>query len=239
MHTRSSPLVVALVLALGACSHGGGERAVAPTGSSTVPTPAPAPTTGPTAAPPAADVLHRVALGPGDVAGGITVSPVQDGGTTADATLDMCGFDFASEAARTDKLENEALAADNESVFDNENVVYESAATARGALQELRAAVGGCPPGEYRVSKVDGVPEHRSSFTMAPENGLDGLVADHVAFDETDTAKDGQSGSYGAVFQRRGRVVTAVYGEGVATLLPYARTLAARLAALTPADAGE
>lgn len=197
-------------------------------------------TTTPAATADGAAVLAKVTLKTADVPAGFTVDLMEDGDkVTNQVTLDLCEYNFTSEQQRTARLQNVAGKGEDVGLFSNENVVYRNAAAARGALEELRAAIAQCPQDKFLKSNIQGVPPLKSTLVIVPDGQLGSLATDHVAFTQTTTSEDGESETFVVIFQRRGRVLAAVYGDTVPPLLPYARILAERLSALSPAEAGE
>ena len=154
-------------------------------------------------------------------------------------TLDLCGADFPSENLRTSRLQQIAKDASNTTVVNDENVRYRSASAAAEALTELRQAVVGCDPSTFVDSHVSGVPALRYQLALMPESQLPDLAQDHVGISATLVAQSGETVSTALIYQRRGAVLVGVYGPTVEQVLPFAKTVATRLAALTADQAGQ
>lgn len=229
-------LVATLVLSGAACSDGAKEEARTPLTTQTTE----ATDANPTRAPQAGPVLQKVALVDDDFPDGVQLE-LMEGGDDVEGrvTLDMCGYEFTTEAARTERYQTEASDARGTRVVSNEGVLYKSAQDAGAALEELRISIRECPKGRPVESSVEGVPPLVYDLTLAPEQGLKDLAADRVAVAAVLRDDQGRSATYGLVYQRRGRVLVGLYGDSVAAVLPYARLAAQRLAALSAEEAGE
>ena len=186
------------------------------------------------------EALRAISLRANDLPSGTTLSLIAGGDQVAgQVTLDMCGAEFPSESARVARLQQSARDAGGKPVVTNENVLYRSPRDATEALNEVRTIVGRCPPNEFKSSHVEGIPPLRYQLQVAPDAQLGTLSADHVAVNVVLTARDGRTDSTSAVYQRRGAVLGAVYGPSLGQILPFAHIITGRLAALTPAQAGE
>ena len=154
-------------------------------------------------------------------------------------TLNMCGYQFSTEAARAERYQTEASDAQGARVVANEGVLYKSAQDARTALEELRTAIRECPKDRPVESRVAGMPPFIYDLSLTPEQELEGLAADRVALTVILRDDQGPRATFGLVYQRRGRVFVGLYSESVAEVLPYAEVAAKRLAALSAEEAGE
>lgn len=133
-------------------------------------------------------------------------------GANGFVTLDMCGYRFTSEAARTDRLQVNYDRAGAAIKYSNEVVSYLPGGT-RLALRELNHAVNHCPSGPV-PSTVKGVPPLTYRMTRLSTTGLlPGAVALRVKVSgvykgkrlvETDVA----------IYQVRGNVLSGLYAYG-------------------------
>lgn len=194
----------------------------------------------PTSAPQAVAVLQKVTLVENDLPKGLELELIEGGDEVEGrVTLDMCGYQFTTEQARAERYQIEASDAQGNRVVSNEGVLYKSAKDASAAMEELRASIRECPKGRPVESPVEGVPPLTYDLTLAPEQELADLAADRVALTAAVREKEGQSATFGLVYQRRGRVLVGLYDGSVASVRPYARVVAQRLAALSAEEAGE
>lgn len=229
-------LVAGLVSTGTACSDDGADEAGAPvttqTTEATDATSATAPRTGP--------VLQKVALVESDLPQGVQLELVEGGDEVEGrVTLDMCGYQFTTEQARAERYQIEASDDQGARVVSNEGVLYESAQDAAAAMEELRTSIRECPEDRPVRSAVEGVPPLTYDLTLVPEEEMEDLVADRVALSAVLRDEEGQSATFGLVYQRRGRVLVGLYDGSVASVLPYAKLVAQRLAALSAEQAGE
>ncbi|HUR19050.1 MAG TPA: hypothetical protein VMZ51_08995 [Acidimicrobiales bacterium] len=141
------------------------------------------------------------------------------------------------EQARAERYQIEAFDAQGNRVVSNEGVLYKSAKDASAAMEELRSSIRECPKGRPVESPVEGVPLLTYDLTLAPEQELADLAADRVALTAAVREKEGQGATFGLVYQRRGRVLVGLYDGSVASVRPYARVVAQRLAALSAEEA--
>jgi hypothetical protein len=160
-------------------------------------------------------------------------------------TLDLCGADFPSESARVARLQQIAIDRDGQVLgtrggFSDENVLYDSVESASQALDEVRRAAEQCPTNRFVRSKVASVPPLKYEISPISATQLgDDPSPDNIALGVMTWDHSGNSQSYAAVFQRRGRVMVALYGADLAAINPFVPIVAARLAALSTAEAGE
>jgi hypothetical protein len=183
------------------------------------------------------DVLEVVSLSDADLPEGWLFEMYTDGDVVdGQVTMDICGAEFSSESARTARLQRGATDPTGTDYLSNESVVYRSAVDAETALAELRRAVLACPPGEFVGSTVAGVPPLRYELELGD---LEGVTADHVVVRGTVVDRDGERYPYAGVWQRRGRVMTAVYGDTLEGISRYAAVSAVNLGSLTPAESGD
>ena len=106
-------------------------------------------------------------------------------------------------------------------------------------LKEVRAAVARCRPDEFHQPNVVDMPVVREQIDVIPDSRLKGLAADRTAFETTMTSRDGRMGFVAAIYQRRGAILSAVYGGSFEEILPFAQVIARRLGAITPEAAGD
>lgn len=190
--------------------------------------------------PQAGAVLRKVALVEDDLPDGIELELIEGGDEVeGQVTLDMCGYRFTTEQARAERYQTEAEDAQGARIVSNEGVLYKSAQDATAAMEELRTSIRECPKGRVVESSVEAVPPLIYDLTLAPEQELADLTADRVALTAVVRNEQGQTATFGLVYQRRGRVLVGLYGDSVAGVLPYAKVVAQRVTALSPAEAGE
>ena len=225
---RTAVVVISAFAALSsACSSGGPSAAKSPPSSTASLADAHA-------------VLARVALRAGDGTTGTTVSLLPGGDQVVGrVTLDLCGAAFPSEQARTGRLQQVVRDATGNEIVSDEHVRYQTARDGVDALKEVRAAIAQCRPDEFRKPHVRGLPLLRYKIDVIPNSRLGTLTKDRVAVATTMTAQDGRTAFDVAIYQRRGAVLSAVYGSSVDQILPFAHFIAGRLAALTPEAVGE
>jgi hypothetical protein len=223
---------------LAGCGTGGGP-APAPAAGATPPPATPPPSTtepGPAVAQASAEAAAdparatdakggalAAALRPADLPGGWSVqaNPVPD---TADLSgnpslAGICGAGFPSEAHRTAKYPVVGLDATGTPLVESESISYDTAGSAAGALQELRAAFAHCSS---------------QGRTVGAAPRVDGLAADSVVVEYTLAGGVHQE----VVAQARGAVVSVLLAEDEAAAARAGRGIAARLAALPAAAVG-
>jgi hypothetical protein len=184
------------------------------------------------------NVLARVGLRTGDR--GLTVSLLPGGDqVTGRVTLDVCAAKFPSEAKRVARLQQVGRDNAGAEVVSDENVQYVDAIYGAEALHEVRTAVAQCKPDQFHEPGVVGNPVTRDQIDVVPDSRLGGLVADKIGLETTMTTRDGRTAFIAAIYQRRGAILSAVYGPSIDEILPFAHVLAGRLHALTPQAVGE
>src|SRR3954454_22725901 len=124
-------------------------------------------------------------------------------------------------------------------VVSDEEVRYLDASDATTALEEVRAAVAQCNPERFHEPGVVGDPATRDQIDVVPGSKLAGLAGDRIALDTTMTTQDGRTAFGVSIYQRRGAILSAVYGGDFDEILPFARLIATRLRRLSPQSAGE
>jgi len=185
------------------------------------------------------EVLDLVALDEADLPEGWTLDLI-DGGdqVTNQVTMDMCGAHFESERMRTARRQLGALDPAGERWVGNESVLYRTATAAEGALVELRAAVRSCPKHRLVASDVAAMPPVRYQLDLV-EAAPEGITEDHVVIAGHLESADGERVPFAGVWQRRGRAMTAVYGETLDELADLARTASSNLQMLSADEAHE
>ena len=153
-------------------------------------------------------VLRASQLGPG-----YKLLHRADGdGAKGFVTLDMCGYRFTSEAARTDRLQVNYDRAGAVIKYSNEVVSYAPGGT-RLALRELNRAVNRCPSGPVS-STVRGVPQLTYRITRLSTAGLlPGAVALRINVSGVYKGKR-FSVTDAAIYQVRGNVLSGLYAYG-------------------------
>jgi hypothetical protein len=155
---------------------------------------------------PSSVVLKGAQVGPG-----YRLVERPDGrGVAGFVTLDMCGFRFASETLRTDRLQVNYVHQGSPVQLSNEVVSYQPGGAAQ-AMREVAAAVATCPktpvsstvrgvgPLTYRLQRL--TTSHLLPGAIALRLSVSGpMYGKHVS--ETTVA----------IYQRRGSVLSAVYG---------------------------
>jgi hypothetical protein len=121
----------------------------------------------------------------------------------------------------------------------NENVVYDSAEAASQAFEEIRTAVAHCPRDQFVSAKVGGLPPTKFEIAPIPDDQIGQVSPAHVAVGGKLIFQTGGQMTLAAVYQRRGRVMAALYGPDLAAIRPYVPVVASRLATLSQAEAGE
>jgi hypothetical protein len=164
------------------------------------------------------------------------VSP-HGGELTGQATMDLCNGTFPSEAKRVARFEVEADTPDKHLYIANENVFYSRPEDGESALQELRVTIANCPPNTFMPGPPGG-PAVKYDIKIVPDSQLDGLAADHVGVSGLLTLQNGPSTSLAGIYQRRGRLMVALYGHTIDDLLPFAHLLNNRLEALPASQVG-
>jgi hypothetical protein len=158
-------------------------------------------------------VLKAAEVGPGSIVRQIPGGDVVKG----QVTLDLCGFDFTSEARRVARLQVSFIRNTGGGPFlSNEVVAYRPGGAAK-AMSELRTAVAHCPAGFVR-SRVAGAGLLKNRFNRIRSSrflpGAIGLI-DHI----TEKVK-GKTLHFDSllVYQARGNILSGVYSFGAAQL---------------------
>lgn len=178
-------------------------------------------------------LLADVSMRRGDVPGTARVALLPGGdAVVGQVTLDACERRYPSEQLRVARHQILGFDAAGHAILSNENVIYNTAAGATQALRELRTGIATCPPNEFVPSILANQPPIRSRFTPISANSTTGLLPDRVAVRMDLQAQSGDSQTSYAVYQRRGRILVAVYGPEPTNMLNEARILARRLLAV-------
>jgi len=164
--------------------------------------------------------LAKLLLTPAQVGPGYRLVQRPDGhGVKGFVTLDMCGYRFASEKLRTNRLQVNYVRAGKAVTVSNEVVTYQPGGAAQ-ALEEVAYAASHCPRTPLK-SMAKGI--STVSFKVSPVPFTEPLPAGSVAYAVTIslTYKGKQTKQNDiVVYQIRGNVLSGVYG--------YGGTLAAR-----------
>jgi hypothetical protein len=232
-----------------------------PAGLGPTPTASPsASTTGSTTASPTASdtsltdptqaMLATLLLQAGDVPSGLKVVLDDQGSSLSVATLTYCAGSYASESSRQARRRDvvETTAGVRTGIA-TEAVLYATAADAEAALSELRGVSSSCPSPRTVTSGSS-----KLVFTAVPSTDVDatGFVPDADRVMVSTTVDDGTGAPYRVtrLWQRRGRVLVALYYSGatiaagstatfttqdLGNVKALGTTLAQRLAALEPA----
>lgn len=244
----TTSVLVALILAGGGCSTGGDQVAEVPvTAEISMPSPT---TAAPTTDPPSGRTepgdedegaspgarLERLVSADEDLLDGETSELREQGLQVVNqVTLDYCGFTFTTEKERLFRHQVNVYLEDTY-VASSEAVLY-SPGSAENAMNEVRQAMAGCPPGVAVASSVAGVPDLIYEAVPIPAERLTSLTSDHIAVEVTASTPEGQSQSTTMIYQRRGDVLVGTYGEQDRAL-PLAEAVAVRLAAASAEDVG-
>lgn len=151
-------------------------------------------------------VLRASQLGPGYK---LLHRPADGRGVNGFVTLDMCGYDFTSEARRTGRLQVNYDGPGAVIKYSNEVVSYAPGGT-RLALKELNQAVNNCPSGPVD-STVRGVPPMTHRITRLSTAGLlPGAVALRINVSGVYKGKRFNE-TQAAIYQVHGNVLSALY----------------------------
>ena len=158
-------------------------------------------------------MLKRLVLRGPQVGPGYKLMERPDGhGVARYVTLSMCGFAFPSEKLRTDRLQVDYVRAGAPVTLSNEVVIYRPGGAAQ-AMREVAGAVAQCPPGPVETG-IKGLGPLKYRLTRLRSAGL---LPGYVAFRAHVTGKS-QGKTFDdtvvMVYQRRGNVLSAVYGYG-------------------------
>jgi hypothetical protein len=164
--------------------------------------------------------LVKLLLTPSQVGPGYHLVQRPDGhGVKGIVTLDMCGYRFASEKLRTNRLQVNYVHPGRSVTLSNEIVTYQPGGATQ-ALEEVAYAASHCPSAPLK-SMDKGV--SAVSFKVSPVPLLEPLPAGSVAYAITiSLTYQGKLTKQNdiVVYQIRGNVLSGVYG--------YGGTLAAR-----------
>jgi hypothetical protein len=205
MRRMTCVLTLALTFAAAGCSSGGGLSGDAPS---------PGFTASARGTDPAMESLvKRVALANADIPTvGAVTSFAQGDEVAGQITLDYCGYDFASEQQRVARHQVAILAFHDKADWaSNEVVAYDTALSATKALNEVRDAVAECPEGVYEPSHVRGIPDLQYRvLSRGTDESLP--VVDNTSTVFMVSAEGVSQPKYNvSIFQRRGRVLDAIY----------------------------
>jgi hypothetical protein len=158
-------------------------------------------------------VLKRLVLRGPQIGAGYKLVERADGhGAARYVTLSMCGFAFPSEKLRTDRLQVDYIRAGTPVALSNEVVTYRPGGAAQ-AMREVTGAVAQCPPGPVETG-IKGLGPLTYRLTRLRSAGL---LPGYVAFRAHITGKS-QGKAFDdtvvMVYQRRGNLLSAVYGYG-------------------------
>jgi hypothetical protein len=154
-----------------------------------------------------------VSIQPSDLQPDHSIQLFEDGDeVTNQVTLDLCGATFPSEALR--RARYQVGVADGRGKLtgvSTEAVLYNNAAAAAQALNEVSAAEANCPPG-FVNGDVEGEPPLRYSFGADPDaNWPSTGGVRRLTLAPTVTDKQGNSFSSVEVFQVRGPLLVGFY----------------------------
>ena len=206
---------VALLLAMvGAFGVGFGltfARSGSPSAGSSNPGSTPSTTTPPGPTDPGAAVLRSVIVQQADVGPSLAVALIPGGDrVSGQTTLDLCNGTFASESARTARLQDAVADTQGNELMSTEAVLYHSAADTSQAFAELRSVAAHCPSGP--VTSPVGEPTVTTRFNAAPDGAWPRVPGvDRLAYDFVSTGDTGQSAHGVAVYLRHGRLLLGVY----------------------------
>lgn len=193
-----------------------------------------------------ARVLTSVGIERSDLVADGAVKTIGDGDVVrGQVSLDLCNAHFPSEGRRRARHEVEAVVGGLETGVETEALLYDSDAGPVQAFAELRGARQQCP-NAFLTSPVAGVPPLRTTFGPAPDGFWPRTAGiERLAFTATTTSPSGASLTQVLVYQRRGRLLVAIYvvePEGPLVLRPavggvpgLTERVASRMAA-APAD---
>jgi hypothetical protein len=157
--------------------------------------------------------LDRVVLRATQVGEGYELRVYQQGRVVRNqVTLDLCGFEYPSEALRTGRLQVAYLRPGSKFQISNEVVSYRPGGTEQ-AIREVDRAVDRCPPGPVE-STVQGVPPLTYRIKRLT---LPGLLPGHLALEVRVSGRyQGRRVAATAVitYQRLKNVLSAVYVTG-------------------------
>jgi len=204
-----------------------------------------APTATPPGSPGASDsadsrrLVAEVGFKQSDLRGGGTVELRPHGDQVAGfVTLDNCGFEFTTEAARTARRQVDITLADARAAsYSNEVVAYLDEATAALAVDQMRQSVRSCDGGVFQTAATGGRYRYETLAFVEHAGGFP--VDDAMSLTQRITAEDGAELYSLAVFLHSGTLLDAHYFKSqqkptrkeIATLTAQAMVTANRLAA--------
>ena len=188
---------------------------------------------------PAQAILSRIGFSQSDFADTMTVAPIGNGTTLKDATIDLCGGTFASEASRIARRQV-AVVWPGESAYgfvSSETVRYRSPAAVRQALQELDTATSTCRARGYAIGSAGATTPYTFASLPALPEGLRPAVDRRLYL--VTIGEGAQAATYLLVYQADGDMLNAMYvsapgagslaSDAVSRWLRVATTLGARL----------
>jgi hypothetical protein len=161
--------------------------------------------------------LQAISLRPSDGPKDSSVQLVTGGSQIGgQVTLDLCSQKFASERLRVARRQV-TLAGVGNSGMSTEAVAYTNSAATATAFIELRHVAATCP--DRYVVPPEGPPAWKTTLGPAPDRSWQTVSGvQRLAFDETVSIK-GEPATTGVnVYLRRGRVLLALYFDGVSRL---------------------
>jgi hypothetical protein len=155
----------------------------------------------------------KLVLKPAQVGQGYVQLQRTDGHGTAQRTLDLCGTqDYASEALRSARLQVDYLKPNGPYRISNEVVVYKAGGAAQ-AMREVTQHATNCPSTPI---VVEGQKASFKITKLTDSKLIKGYLA--VQIRETAVVKGKKvTGTYYAVYQRFGDVLSGVYSYGAPT----------------------
>jgi hypothetical protein len=157
--------------------------------------------------------VNRVLLSPRQIGPGYRLQERPDGhGTTGYVTLDLCGFNFASEQLRTERVQVNYLHSPPATELSNEVVSYQPNG-AEQALREVANAAGHCPRTPVRSTIQGTGPLTYRLHRLAEPGLLPGYQALAISLTgRVDGAQRSQQTV--AIYQIYGDVLSGVYTSG-------------------------
>jgi hypothetical protein len=161
--------------------------------------------------------LQAISLRPSDGPPGSSVQLEFDGNQVAgQVTLDLCSQTFASERLRVARRQV-VLGGTGDGAMGTEAVVYTNADATATAFAELRHAAATCQD-RYLVPP-EGPPAWKTALGPRPDTTWQAVSGvQRLAFDETISIKGEPPVASVNVYLRRGRVLLALYFDGVKRL---------------------
>jgi opacity protein-like surface antigen len=157
--------------------------------------------------------LGKLILRPAQVGPGYRLVQRPDGhGAQGFVTLDMCGYQFLSEALRTGRLQVNYVKSGAAIKFSNEVVTYVKGG-AQFALREVSKAVATCPRGPVTGNVKGEPPTTYRITTLHPSGLLAGAIVLRARISATVNGKQ-VSEEDSVIYQVRGNVLSAVYTYG-------------------------